>query len=95
MKYKRADGRTVRPSLVVLDDPHTDESARRDPGGRHAPDDVHRRPGEAPLLDRRHFRVLYTRRALGGRLLRRRECRHCGRRVTTYEKSLEKPGRGV
>jgi len=29
--------------------------------------------------------------ALGGRLLRRRECRHCGRRVTTYEQSLEKP----
>jgi len=29
MKYKRPDGRTVRPSLVVLDDPQTDES---DPG---------------------------------------------------------------
>ena len=28
MKYKRADGRPVRPSLVVLDDPQTDESAR-------------------------------------------------------------------
>lgn len=28
MKSKRADGRTVRPSLVVLDDPQTDESAR-------------------------------------------------------------------
>jgi hypothetical protein len=28
MKYKRADGRTVRPSLVVPDDPQTDESAR-------------------------------------------------------------------
>ena len=39
----------------------------------------------------RHFRVLYTRRAPGGRLMRRRECRHCGRRVTTYEQSLEKP----
>lgn len=33
----------------------------------------------------RHFRVLYTRSAWGGRLLRRRECRHCGRRITTYE----------
>ena len=41
-----------------------------------------------------HIRVLYTRRALGGRLLRRRECRHCGRRVTTYEQSLEKSGGG-
>ena len=28
MKFKRADGRTVRPSLVILDDPQTDESAR-------------------------------------------------------------------
>jgi hypothetical protein len=28
LKYKRSDGRTVRPSLVVLDDPQTDESAR-------------------------------------------------------------------
>ena len=43
-----------------------------------------------PACGCRHFRVLYTRRALGGRLLRRRECRHCGRRVTTYEQSLEK-----
>jgi len=30
MKSKRADGRAVRPSLVVLDDPQTDESARSD-----------------------------------------------------------------
>lgn len=28
MKFKRADGRSVRPTLVVLDDPQTDESAR-------------------------------------------------------------------
>ncbi len=28
LKFKRPDGRTVRPSLVVLDDPQTDESAR-------------------------------------------------------------------
>ena len=28
MKHKRADGTTVRPSLVILDDPQTDESAR-------------------------------------------------------------------
>ena len=41
---------------------------------------------ECPLCGCGHFRVLYTRRAYGGRLLRRRECRHCGRRITTYEK---------
>jgi hypothetical protein len=28
MKFKRSDGMTVRPSLVVIDDPQTDESAR-------------------------------------------------------------------
>ena len=28
MKFKRADGQPVRPSLVVIDDPQTDESAR-------------------------------------------------------------------
>jgi hypothetical protein len=30
MKFKRSDGRAVRPTLVVLDDPQTDESARSD-----------------------------------------------------------------
>ena len=34
----------------------------------------------------KHFRVLYTRSAWGGRIKRRRECRHCGRRITTWEK---------
>lgn len=35
----------------------------------------------------RHFFVLYTKSVRGGRILRRRECRHCGKRVTTYEKA--------
>ena len=34
----------------------------------------------------KHFRVIYTRPAWGGRILRRRECRHCGRRMTTWER---------
>lgn len=33
-----------------------------------------------------HFRVIYTRRALGGKVVRNRKCRHCGRRVITYER---------
>ena len=33
----------------------------------------------------RHFYVVYTRRAPGGTLVRRRECRNCGRRITTVE----------
>ena len=34
----------------------------------------------------RHLRVLYTRRAFGGRIVRRRECRNCGKRLSTWEK---------
>jgi len=34
-----------------------------------------------------HFRVVYTRPAWGGRIMRRRECRHCGRRMTTWERT--------
>ena len=33
----------------------------------------------------KHFRVVYTRPTWGGRIMRRRECRHCGRRMTTWE----------
>lgn len=32
------------------------------------------------------FRVVYTRASWGNRIVRRRECRHCGRRVTTTER---------
>jgi len=35
----------------------------------------------------REFRVVYTRKTWGNRILRRRECRHCGRRMTTWEKA--------
>jgi len=35
-----------------------------------------------------HFRVVYTRPYRGGRLVRRRECRHCGRRITTWERAI-------
>ncbi len=41
---------------------------------------------ECPHCGCVHLRVLYTRRAFGGRLLRRRECRHCGKRITTWER---------
>ncbi len=33
-----------------------------------------------------HFEVIYTRRIPDGAIRRRRECRHCGRRVTTTER---------
>jgi len=54
-------------------------------------------PQVAPPADQRglvcrqcgccHFRVIYTRPAWGSCILRRRECRHCGKRVTTWEKT--------
>jgi transcriptional regulator NrdR family protein len=36
----------------------------------------------------RHFTIIYTRATWGGRIIRRRECRHCGKRLTTSEKAL-------
>lgn len=40
---------------------------------------------ECPRCGCRHFYVIYTRPTRDG-LRRRRECRHCGRMVTTIEK---------
>ena len=40
----------------------------------------------------KHFRVIYTRPAWGGRIMRRRECRHCGKRMTTLERPAGQPG---
>jgi len=34
------------------------------------------------------FRVIYTRSARGGKLVRRRECRHCKDRITTWERAI-------
>lgn len=34
-----------------------------------------------------HLFVVYTRRQPNGKILRRRQCRYCGRRVTTLEKA--------
>lgn len=34
----------------------------------------------------RHFRVLYTRAKVGAAIQRRRECRNCGARITTWER---------
>ncbi len=36
----------------------------------------------------RHFYVIYTRPYRGGQLVRRRECRACGNRITTREHAI-------
>lgn len=41
----------------------------------------------------RHFEVVYTRRA-AGRIIRRRQCRHCGRRISTTERETGTPDEG-
>ena len=51
------------------------------------PDDDHRGL-ECRACGCKHFRVIYTRAYRGGRLVRRRECRHCGRRMTTWERAI-------
>lgn len=49
-----------------------------------------RTPGlECPHCGCRHFYVVYTR-PKADRIVRRKECRHCQRRVTTHEKLLGK-----
>jgi transcriptional regulator NrdR family protein len=34
------------------------------------------------------FRVIYTRAAAGGKIIRRRACRACGKRITTWERMI-------
>ena len=53
---------------------------------------VRRSPGEDGSLAKgacrrcgcKHFRVVCTRPTWGGPIMRRRECRHCGKRMTTW-----------
>ncbi len=40
---------------------------------------------ECPKCGCRHFHVVYTRAISGNRIMRRRKCRHCERRLTTIE----------
>lgn len=44
-----------------------------------------------PACGCRHFHVIYTRRAWGGLVVRRRQCRHCSRRITTWERAIGHP----
>jgi len=43
-----------------------------------------------PKCGCRHFEVVYTRASPGGKIIRRRECRHCGKRITTWEREIGK-----
>ena len=43
---------------------------------------------ECPKCGCRHFYTVWTRPAPRNRIWRRRECRHCGHKITTYEQAL-------
>jgi len=40
---------------------------------------------ECPRCGCQHFIVVYTRPHKESRIMRKRECRHCGRQIVTYE----------
>jgi len=50
------------------------------------PDPEEQRGLACPKCGCNHFFVVYTRPARDGKIVRSRECRHCGRRVITYER---------
>jgi len=41
-----------------------------------------------PRCGQQRFAVVYTRRAAGAKLVRRRRCLDCGRRITTWERAI-------
>ena len=50
---------------------------------------AHRPRGiECPSCGCKHLHVLITRTVPGGYIRRRRRCRNCGRKITTYEHSI-------
>jgi hypothetical protein len=56
---------------------------------RKAWDPAQDKPGlECRWCGCKHFRVIYTRPTWGGRILRRRECWHCGNKLNTVEQRL-------
>jgi transcriptional regulator NrdR family protein len=47
--------------------------------------DTPRRGIECPQCGCRHFNTTHTEPLRDGRIRRRKECRHCGRKLVTYE----------
>jgi hypothetical protein len=54
--------------------------------GRKSWNPIDKRGLECRYCGCKHFRVIYTRPASGGRIARRREYRNCEKRMTTWEK---------
>ena len=45
---------------------------------------------ECPDCGCGHWETVYTRPGPAGKIIRRRQCRHCGRRMTTVETATER-----
>jgi transcriptional regulator NrdR family protein len=46
---------------------------------------------ECPRCGCRHFYTTHTEPLRDGRIRRRKECRHCGRKIVTYEAAPQRP----
>lgn len=46
-----------------------------------------------PRCGCRHFFTTHTEPLRDGRIRRRKECRHCGRKIVTFEAAAAKPGK--
>jgi len=81
-------GRRTKPA-------HVGGGERVDPGGPGAVSPAIIPPSgaaeglECKSCGCRHFLVVYTRPLPKGGIRRRRECRYCGRRITTHERPAE------
>lgn len=75
------------PSVPAAEAPR--HGRRRVPAGWCESTEPGKRGGFAcPTCGCRHFHVVDTRSLGGDRIQRRRECRHCGRRITTSERVI-------
>jgi len=94
------EGRRKKPEPESAPEPNPTPEANLTPEPGAAGEEVRPRPTwpaprepavgiECPACGCRHFHVLYTRAFTEGRILRRRECRYCGRRLSTVE--MERP----
>ena len=81
---KSRAGRSDARSRHARSDPGKGDALMGEDGKR---DDAKPRGIECPKCGCRHFHVVYTRRG-PARVLRRRECRNCGRRITTCERAV-------
>ena len=91
MSAKRS--RAGKPRVRKTDEPHAIDRVPMRPDAGDAEEAESETPADdhgirCPDCGCRHFEVIETRPAWNQRIRRRRQCRNCGRRITTSERSL-------